>query len=321
MIARYVVRRLTQVLPAVAGILVVGFLLVQLAPGDPVLALAGEHGDAEYYALMRDKFGLDEPLWVQLGAFASNAIQGDFGISYTHGRPALDVIGERVGATLLLAGTALFISTVLGIGAGTVAAMRSGGVTDTAVTAVSLSLYAAPVFWIGQLALVVFALWLDIAPSHGMASPNPPADLTGRAVDLVRHLALPALVLASQEVASVTRLTRIGLIEELDTDHVRTARAKGVKEWAVVLRHAMRRALGPVTTVVGARIGYLFSGAVVVEVVFGWPGIGRLLLAAMQTRDAPILLGIFFLVAVSVVVANLITDLAYGRLDPRILYR
>lgn len=321
MISRYVVRRLTQVVPAVAGILVVGFLLIQLAPGDPILALAGEHGDAEYYALMREKFGLDEPLWVQLGAFASNAVRGDFGVSYTHGRPALDVIGERIGATLLLAGTALLISTIVGIAAGTVAAVRSGGITDTAVTAVSLSLYAAPVFWIGQLALLVFALWLGIAPSHGMASPNPPADTTAQILDLLRHLALPALVLASQEVASVARLTRIGLIEELDTDHVRTARAKGVKERWVVLRHGMRRALGPVTTVVGARIGYLFSGAVVVEVVFGWPGVGRLLLAAMQTRDAPVLLGIFFLVAVSVVFANLVTDLAYGRLDPRILYR
>lgn len=317
----YLARRLGQVIPAVAGILVAGFLLIQLAPGDPILALAGEHGDAEYYATMQEKFGLDRPLPAQFGAFVSNALRGDMGISYTHGRPAMAVIADRLAATAILAGTALVISTVVGIAAGVVAAVRAGGVTDMTVSTVTLSLYAAPVFWVGQVALIVFSLGLGLFPSHGMASPVPPADMVGRLLDFLHHLALPALVLASQEVAAVTRLTRIGLVEELGTDHIRTARAKGLTERVVVLRHALRRALGPVVTVIGARIGYLFSGAVVVEVVFGWPGIGRLLLSAMQTRDAPILLGIFLIVSVTVVVANLLTDLAYGRLDPRILYR
>lgn len=317
----YVFRRLAQVIPAVAGILIVGFLLIQLAPGDPVLALAGEHGDAEYYAEMRDKFGLDESLATQFALFATSAVRGDLGISYTHGRPAMGVIGERLAATALLAGTALVMSSVVGVIAGTLAAVRAGGAADAAVSTLSLSLYAAPVFWVGQLALLAFALGLGWFPTHGMTSPTPPPGPVGQALDLLHHLALPALVLASQEVAAVARLTRIGLVEELGTDHIRTARAKGLRERVVVLRHALRRAMGPVVTVIGARIGYLFSGAIVVEVVFGWPGIGRLLLAAMQTRDAPILLGIFFLVAVSVVLANLLTDLVYGRLDPRILYR
>ena len=317
----YVARRLLQLLPSIAGIVLVAFLLLQLAPGDPILALAGENGDAEYYALMREKFGLDDSMPEQLARFAGNALRGDLGVSYTQGRPALTIIGERLGATLLLAGTALVISTIVGVLAGVVAARYAGGARDAAITTVTLSLYAAPVFWIGQLALLFFALRLGWFPTNGISDPTPPATAVGRFLDLLHHLALPALVLASQQVAAVSRLTRIGLVEELGTDHIRTARAKGLRESVVVWRHALRRALGPVFTVIGARVGYLFSGAVVVEIVFGWPGIGRLMLSAVQTRDGPILLGIFLLVSTAVVLANLITDLAYGSVDPRIRYR
>lgn len=319
--AGYVARRLAQLIPSIAGIVLVAFLLLQLAPGDPILALAGENGDAEYYALMSEKFGLDDSIPEQLARFAGNAIRGDLGNSYTQGRPALTIIGERLGATLLLAGTALVVSAVVGVVAGLVAARWAGGVRDATITTATLALYAAPVFWVGQLALLFFALRLGWFPTNGISDPNPPATSFGRFLDLLHHLTLPALVLASQQVASVSRLTRIGLLEELGADHIRTARAKGLKESVVVWRHALRRALGPVLTVIGARIGYLFSGAVVVEIVFGWPGIGRLLLSAVQNRDGPILLGIFLLVSTAVVVANLITDLAYGTVDPRISYR
>lgn len=319
--AGYIGRRLAQVIPALAGIMLVSFLLVQVAPGDPILALAGEHGDAEYYAQMREKFGLDRPLAEQLWAFVRNASRGDLGVSYTQGRPAMTLIAERLGATLLLAGTALVISTVVGIGAGMAAARRAGTFLDAGITTATLTFYAAPVFWVGQLALIVLALRLGWFPTNGMASASPPATPLGRALDTLHHLALPALVLASQQVAAVARLTRIGLVEELEADHIRTARAKGLTEAVVVWRHALRRALGPVVTVIGARVGYLLSGAVVIEIVFGWPGIGRLMLGAVQTRDGPILLGIFLLVSLAVIVANLLTDLAYGRIDPRITYR
>lgn len=317
----YLAKRLLQLIPSIAGIVVVAFMLLQLAPGDPILALAGESGDAEYYAFMRDKFGLDDPIPEQFARFAVNALRGDFGNSYTQGRPAFAVIGDRLGATVLLAGASLVISTVLGVGLGVAAARFFGGVRDAAITTATLTLYAAPVFWVGQLALLLFALRLGWFPTNGMNSPTPPDSSWGRLLDVAHHLALPALVLASQQVAAVARLTRIGLVEELETDHIRTARAKGLTETVVIWRHALRRALGPVLTVIGARIGYLFSGAVVVEIVFGWPGIGRLLLSAVQNRDGPILLGIFVLVATAVVVANLITDLAYGQIDPRIRYR
>lgn len=315
---RDVLSRLLQIPPAILGIVAIGFLLVHLAPGDPVLALAGDSGNAEYYAFMRDKFGLDEPLGRQFLVFATNLVTGDLGVSYVHGRDVMEVIGERIGATALLAGSALVLSTVGGIALGVFGASRAGGWRDVSVTSITLGMYAAPVFWLGQLALLVFALGLGWFPVNGMSSATVPDTRWGQILDTARHLALPALVLASQQVASIARLTRAGVVEELDSAHVRTARAKGVPRRTVLFRHALRRALLPVITVIGARVGYLLAGATVVEIVFGWPGIGRLMLAAVQNRDIPILLGIFVVAAGTAVVANLLTDLTYGRLDPRI---
>ena len=283
-----------------------------------MLALAGDSGDAEYYEFMRDKFGLDEPLTTQFVVFARNLLTGDLGTSYVHGRDVIEVIGERLGATALLAGSALVLSTVGGVLLGVVGASRPGRWRDVGVTGFTLGMYAAPVFWIGQISLLVFALRLGWFPVNGMTSAVVPPTALGRGLDLAHHLALPALVLASQQVASVARLTRAGVVEELESPHVRTARAKGVPRRTVLVRHALRRALLPVVTVIGARLGYLLAGATVVEIVFGWPGIGRLMLSAVQNRDIPILLGVFLVAAATAVVANLLTDLTYGKLDPRI---
>ena len=317
---RYVGWRLFQVLPAVAGIVLVGWLLIHLAPGDPVIALAGESGDEAYYELMRERFGLDRPLHEQLATYASNVLRGDLGVSYIRGRPAAEVVLERLPATLLLTITSLVISSVVGVVLGIVAASRARGWRDLLVNVSALGLYAAPVFWLAQLALLTLALHVDFVPVQGMSSA---ATTTGFAavVDVARHLMLPALVLATQETAAVTRFTRSGLLEEMDRDYVRTARAKGLTRSRALLVHALRRALLPVVTVIGARIGHLISGAIIVEIVFGWPGLGRLLLSATQTRDSPVLLAMFFLVAFSVILANLVTDLAYAWLDPRIRYR
>lgn len=316
----YVAWRLAQVVPAVAGIVLVGWLLIHLAPGDPVIALAGQHGDEQYYAHMRERFGLDRPWHEQLATYASNVLRGDLGMSYIRGRPVVDVIAERIPATLLLTATSLVLSTGLGVLLGIVAASRARGLRDLTVNVGALGLYAAPVFWLGQLALLTFSLRLGFFPVAGMTGAQ---TTTGFAyvADVARHLALPALVLATQETAAVARFTRSGLLEEMDRDYVRTALAKGLSRPRALVDHALRRALLPVVTVIGARIGHLISGAIIVEVVFGWPGLGRLLLSATQTRDTPVLLGIFFLVAFSVVIANLLTDLAYGWLDPRIRYR
>jgi peptide/nickel transport system permease protein len=318
---RYIGWRLAQIVPAVAGILLVGFLLIHLAPGDPVLAVAGDSGDEAYYAFMREKFGLDRPLHEQLVTYAANVVRGDLGVSYTHGRPAAAVIAERVPATLLLTIASLTLSSTLGVALGVYAAGRTRGLRDIGVTVTTLGLYAAPVFWIAQLALLLFSLRLGWFPVQGMRSARGTADGLAQLLDVGQHLALPALVLASQEIAAVARLTRGKLRDELGEDYVRTARAKGVAEGRVLVHHALRRAMLPVVTVIGGRVGHLISGAIIVEVVFSWPGLGRLLLTAMQTRNSPIILGIFLLVAFSVVIANLLTDLVYGLLDPRISYR
>jgi peptide/nickel transport system permease protein len=318
---RYVVRRLLQVLPTASAILLVGFLLIHLAPGDPVLALAGENGDAEYYAFVREKFGLDEPLPQQLATYAGNVLRGDLGTSYVQGRPVAQIVAERLPATLLLTGTALVVSTLVGISLGVFSATRRRRWPDVTVTVSTLVVYAAPVFLVGQMAVLLLALGTGWFPVQGMTDARATSTGLAHVADVAHHLVLPALALASQEVAAASRLTRVGLREELTRDHVRTARAKGVPERAVVLRHGLRRALLPVVTVLGGRTGHLVAGAVVVEVVFGWPGIGRLLVTAMQSRDAPIVLAVFLLVAVAVVLANLLTDLVYAWLDPRVRYR
>jgi peptide/nickel transport system permease protein len=302
-------------------VVVVGFALIHLAPGGPLIALAGNGGDAEYYAAMTERFGLDRPLHEQLVTYVGTVAGGDLGVSYVQGRPVLALIAERLPATLLLTAAALALSSVAGTLLGVVAAARPGGIRDLAITGGALTLYAAPVFWLGQLVLVVLALRTGLFPVQGMTTAGGPDAGVGRVLDIAHHLALPVLVLASQEVAAVARLTRSGLLEELGEPHVRFARAKGLSQRRVLVVHALRRALLPVVTVIGGRVGHLVTGAVVVEIVFGWPGIGRLLLGASQTRDTPVLLGLFLLIGLTVVLANLVTDLAYGYLDPRIRYR
>ncbi len=321
MSGRVVVRRLLQVAPTVAGILLISFLLIHAAPGDPVIALAGEHGDAGYYAAMRERFGLDQPLPQQLATYVRRIAVGDLGVSYVQGRSVASLIMERVPATLLLTGTALLVAIVAAVPLGALAGRRPHGVRDVGIRALALGLYSAPVFWVGQLAILLVALRLGLAPVQGMTDAGSDAAGLAHALDVLRHLALPALVLASQEVAVLVRLTRSGVLDEMARDHVRTARAKGVDERGVLIRHALPRALLPIITVVGARAGHLVAGAAVVEIVFGWPGMGRLLLTSLQTRDTPVLLGLFLVVSLGVVLANLVTDLAYAAVDPRVSLR
>ena len=318
---RYAVRRLLQVLPAVASILVVTFAIVHAAPGDPVVAVAGESGNEEYYAFMREKFGLDRPLHIQFLTYAGNVLRGDLGVSFVQGQAVSDLILERVPATLLLMGTALLVSTVGGIVLGALAARRPFGPFDLTVSGSALLGYALPSFWLAQLAMLTIAFRTGWFPIQGMTDAR--ADYTGLAhyLDVARHLVLPALVLAASEVALISRMARTGILAEMGSDYVRVAKAKGLSATGALVHHALRNALLPVVTVIGTRIGFLFSGAVLVETVFGWPGLGRLVLSAAQTRDHPLLLGMVLLVAFSLVLANLLTDLVYARVDPRIRYR
>jgi peptide/nickel transport system permease protein len=318
---RYVIRRLLQVLPAVASILIVTFAVVHAAPGDPVVAVAGESGNEQYYAFMRQKFGLDKPVVEQFWTYTSNVMRGDLGTSFVQGQDVVDLIAERVPATLLLLGSALLISTVGGVVLGALAARRPFGPFDLGVSTGALIGYALPSFWLAQLAMLTIAFRTGWFPIQGMTDAR--ADYSGlhHYLDVGRHLVLPALVLAASEVALITRIARTGILAEMDSDYITVAQAKGLSPTGALLHHALRNALLPVVTVVGTRIGFLFSGAVLVETVFGWPGLGRLVLSAAQTRDHPLLLGMVLLVAFSLVLSNLITDLLYARVDPRIRYR
>lgn len=319
--SRYIAARLAQVIPTVAAILVVAFVLIHAAPGDPVLALAGEHGDAAYYAFMRERFGLDQSIPRQLLTWFSRVMSGDLGVSYVHGRATLDVIAERIPATLLLTGTALLMSCAVAIPLGAFSATMPHGARDIGISTAALALYSTPAFWLGQLAIIGLALKLGLFPVQGMTSGEGAADGGARFWDVARHLALPALVLAAQEIAILVRITRRAMLDELSRDHIRTARAKGLGPVRIVIRHAMPRALLPLVTIVGARVGHLIAGAAVIEIVFGWPGMGRLLFGSLQSRDLPILLGLFLVVSLTVVLANLLSDLAHAAIDPRIRVR
>ncbi len=318
---QYLLRRLFQVFPAVAAILVITFLIIQVAPGDPVDAVASGNGDDAYYAFMREKFGLDQPMWAQFRAYAGNVLTLDLGVSFAQGQRVSTLIWDRLPSTLLLMGSALVISSIAGIAFGLIAAKRPYGFLDMGISTAAMLGYALPVFWLAQLALLGLAFEAGWFPIQGMTDAR--ANHTGWAHyrDVAYHLVLPCLVLAVSEVALVARVARTGLIQQNGADYVRTAKSKGLSPNRSLLRHALPNALLPVVTVIGGRIGSLFSGAVLVETVFGWPGMGALLLQASLNRDHPVLLGLVLVVAFSVVFANLLTDLVYAWIDPRIRFR
>jgi peptide/nickel transport system permease protein len=317
----YIASRLVQAVPLVLGILVLTFVLIHLAPGDPIYALAGQSGDAAYYAAMRAKFGLDRSLVEQLAIYVVNALHGDFGYSYTYAQPVFGVIVDRIPATLLLMLPALVLSTVIGVGLGLRSAARPDGISDRAILTGTLLGAAIPGFWLGQVLVIVFAIQLGLFPVQGMTTARGTAAGLPAVVDVLRHLVLPVITLAVLQLALVTRLTRSGLREALQEDYVRAGRARGLTSIQVLLRHALPNALLPVVTVIGGQFGTLLTGAVLVEIIFAWPGLGRLLYDATLARDYPLLMGIFLVASLSVILANLIVDVLYGWLDPRIRLR
>jgi peptide/nickel transport system permease protein len=316
----YLIRRLLQIPPLLIGIVIFTFFLIHLAPGDPVVALAGEYGNEAYYEEMRAKFELDKPLAHQMVIYLATLVRGDLGYSYIKGQPVMQLIFSRLPATLLLMLTAFTISTVVGIGLGVLAARRPHRPADMTITFFSLWGFAIPAFWLGQMLIFFLAYQQGWFPIYGMTSAREKFTGLRLAMDIAHHLVLPATALAIHQLALVTRLTRSGMIEALNQPYALASRAKGATESRVLLVHALRNALLPVVTVLGSRIGFLFTGAVLTEMVFAWPGLGRLLLEATQTRDYPVLLGMFLMISSAVILFNLITDLVYLKLDPRIKY-
>lgn len=291
------------------------FLLIHLAPGDPVFLVGGEGGTPEYYAALRRELGLDRPLAEQFIRYLWQVARGDLGRSLQQRQPVLSLILERVPATLLLAGSAFLLSSALGILLGVWAASRANEPPDHVLLVLTALGSAVPVFWAGLLLVVVFSLWLGWFPAQGMTSPRGP----GGWLDVVHHLVLPVVALTLQPLASLSRLMRVKMLEVQNEPYIITARAKGLPPRRVTV-HTVRNALLPVLTVIGASAGALVTGAVLTETVFAWPGMGRLALYATLTRDYPLILGTVLVGSLAVVIINLLTDLLYAAIDPRITY-
>lgn len=321
MTAGFLFRRLLQSVPTVFGIILVTFVLVHLAPGDPIYSLVGEGADARQVAAMRREYGLDRPLPAQFATYLGNVARGDLGDSFAFGEPVSTAIRRRIWPTALLMGTALIFASSAGIVLGTLAARRPSGRLDFSVNLGTLLFHAVPGFWLGQLTLLFFAVKLGLFPVGGYVDIR--TGYTGMAHirDVLYHLILPATVLAVSEITLLARVTRTNLIEQTGRDYMRTARAKGLGRWEALSRHAVPNALLPVVTIFGSRLGQAFSGALIIENIFGWPGLGTLTRRAVEVNDHPLVLGMVLFVAVCVVVANLVTDLVYAWVDPRIRTR
>ena len=318
----YALRKLIQIPITLFGVVVIVFALIHLAPGDPIATLVGDTpASPQYIAELRTYLGLDRPLPVQFVQYLVHVAQGDFGTSYYYSTSVMGLILGRLPATLLLMAAALASATLIGVVLGVVSAGRPNSPVDAGLNLVAIVGYSLPVFWLGQLALLLFALQLRWFPVSGMSSLREVPHGLGAVVDLARHLTLPALVLATRYIAIDFRLTRAEVLEVLSQDYILWARAKGLRSRTILFRHALRNALLPVVTVTGLNAGFAISGAVLTEVVFGWPGIGRLTLDAISHRDYPVLMGIFIFITVGVVVVNLLTDVLYAVIDPRIRLR
>jgi ABC-type dipeptide/oligopeptide/nickel transport system permease component len=332
--ASYLLRRLALTIPILLGVSLLVFLMLHSAGGDPAQTILGARADPESIAKLRRELGLDRPLPVQYVAFLAGAVRGDFGRSYRSNTPVIAEIAARFPATIELAVAAMAIAVVAGVIFGTLAAVRRHSILDYVSSTVVLLGVSLPTFWLGLILIIIFGLWLRWLPISGRVDPRLGADpslpfltlaslLHGNwavAKDALRHLILPALTLAAWPAAIVARMTRASLIESLGQDYVRTARGKGLPEQLIVVSHAARNALLPVLTVVGLEFGTLLGGAVVTETIFSWPGLGQLTVTAIGARDYQIVQGVVVLLGAVFVLLNLLVDVLYAVLDPRIHY-
>ena len=319
-LARGIGSRLGQAIGLLLAVVVVVFFLIQIAPGDAALYLAGDQGvgDAEFLAQVRADYGLDRPLLVQLGTYVGNVAQLDLGDSIYFNEPVLGLIVERLFATVLLAGTSLLFAVGLGVAIGVYTARRPESSMSSAATVSSLVGFSTPVFYSAIMFIVLFAAKWSLLPVGGIEDVRYEGNWVGETIDLLQHLILPALSLGIIYLAIYSRLARASMLEVLESDYIRTARAKGARERVVVYKHALRNAVIPVVTAAGLQVGNLLSGALLVEVVFACPGVGRLAVDSIFRRDSPTLLGIMIFSSAMVILANLLTDLVYRIIDPRI---
>ena len=302
----FLARRLALAIPTLLGVLIVVFLLLYVAPGDPVQEMVGERADPETIARLRKELRLDEPMLVQFGHYAGGVLRGDLGRSYITGRPIIRDIVERFPKTLLLAGAAMLLASTIGITIGVLSARKPGGWFDRLALGGAYLGISFPVYWVGLILILFFAVMLRWLPPSGYGRPE--------------FLILPALALGSRSIAFLARVTRSSMLETLGSDFVRTARAKGLRERAVVVRHGLRNALIPVITVLGLDFGYYLTGSILTETIFSWPGLGRYVVNAIARRDLPAIQGAVLFMSAVFVLVNLLTDLAYAKADPRVAY-
>jgi peptide/nickel transport system permease protein len=304
--ARYVMRRVLQALTVLLGALILSFVLLRVVPGDPAVLMLPETATPAEIQQMRHSLGVDQPAYAQFGLYVKQVLTGDFGISFRRQAPALPLTLRYLPATFLLAGASLALTILIAIPMGILAALRHNGWLDSLVGVVALLGQSMPTYWLGMILILIFAVQFRVLPTSGFGEP--------------RHLLLPAVTLAFSQVALVTRLMRSSLLEVIRQDYVRTARAKGLSQRVIIFKHALKNALIPVVTVLGLQVGNLLGGAIITETVFAWPGAGSLLVSSIGYRDYPVVQVMVLISAVVFVVINLIVDLGYVLLDPRIAY-
>ncbi len=317
---RFLLWRLAKGILVVLAIVILDFALIHLAPGDPASVMAGESGatDDAFLQQLRAKFGLDKPLLTQLGLYLWGVVRLDLGFSYRQQMPVIDLVMNRLPATLLLTGAAFAFSLTVGVAMGAWAASKKGRPLDRIITTIALVFYATPLFWMALMAVLIFSVWLDWLPAFGMREVGANVSLMEGVLDVARHLVLPAVTLGLFFMAVYVRMTRASMIEVGRQDFIKTLRAKGLSEKVILRRHVLRNAILPVVSLAGIQAGQMVGGAVMTETVFAWPGIGRLMYEALIQRDYNLLLGVFVVSAAMVVVFNILTDLVYRMVDPRI---
>ncbi|MBI5651637.1 MAG: ABC transporter permease [Chloroflexi bacterium] len=317
----YILKRVAQAIPLLLGVVVFNFVLIQLAPGDPVTLLVGDYpAPEEYVRQVRAEYGLDRPLAEQLVLYLGQLARGNLGYSYANRMAVAELIGKRIGPTLQLMITALVIAIIVGVSLGVIAARGRGKISDWIAQAGALVGYSVPDFWLGQILIILFAVTLAWLPSQGMRSARSVATGFDAFLETLPYLVLPATALSVRFIALFSRITRSAMLDILHADFVLGARAKGLSEARVLIAHVLRNASLPIVTVIGYNVGLLIAGSALIETVFAWPGVGRLMFDSITKRDYPVMTGILLMVSGAVVLANLLTDLAYAALDPRVRY-
>ena len=320
---RLVGQRLLKAIPLLLAIVICNFVLLKLAPGDAAEVLAGEAGagTAEYLAELRARFGLDQPVYMQLWHYVVKLVTLDLGFSFRHNQPVLSLILDRLPATLLLMFSGMGLAVLIGATLGVLASQRVNQLRDNVISVFAILSFSVPVFWLGLMLIVVFSVNLGWLPAGGMETMASGKQGVARLLDVLRHMVMPVTTLGLFYVALYTRVMRASMLEVFNQDYVTTARAKGLSERRITFRHVFRNALLPMVTLVGVQFGTLLGGSVLVETVFSWPGLGRLAFEAVFQRDINLLLGILLMCSVLVVLSNILVDVMYSQLDPRIRTR